>query len=137
MCFANRRINAWGAIFSTTNTPSYHTSLHIGVRIVLRWTDKWTSSVSLTGVFSVDASSTDERIMKFILLSKPCLSQFILTLIVVDNRKINLLQNNLVLSSRSKLILTPTSSKAGGSIKEFVSLRKAHSVDVAGKNKFF
>merc|ERR1711910_200412 len=55
---------------------------------------------------------------------------------MVDNRKINLLENHLVLSRGSKLILAPSSSKTCCSIKDLISCGQTGCVDMLIKNKF-
>merc|ERR1712013_830131 len=120
----DRGIHSWGSILTTANTPGNHTSLYIGVRVIFRGAHKGASSISFACVFAIDSSCTDEGIMELVLLSWPGGSQLILALIVAHNWEVNLLEDNLVLSCRSKLVLAPPSGKAGGSIKQFLSLRK-------------
>merc|ERR1719420_895587 len=55
---------------------------------------------------------------------------------MVDHRKINLLENHLVLSSSSKLVLAPSSGETCCSIKDLVSGRQTGRVNVLVKNEF-
>merc|ERR1712102_256976 len=54
---------------------------------------------------------------------------------MVDDRKVNLLENHLVLSSSSKLILAPSSGETCCSIKDLISCWQAGGVNVLIKNK--
>merc|ERR1719153_540090 len=133
----DRGIHSWGSILTTANTPGNHTSLYVGVRVIFRGTHKGASSISLACVLAIDSSCTDEGIMELVLLSKPGGPQLVLALIVAHHWEVNLLEDNLVLSCRSKLVLTPPCSKTGCSIKEFISLRKTDSVNMTGEDKVF
>merc|ERR1712013_328531 len=133
----DRGIHSWGSILTTANTPGNHTSLYIGVRVIFRGAHKGASSISFACVFAIDSSCTDEGIMELVLLSQPGGSQLILALIVAHNWEVNLLEDNLVLSCRTKLVLAPPSGKAGGSIKQFLSLRKTDCVNMTGEDKVF
>merc|ERR1712013_255174 len=110
----DRGIHSWGSILTTANTPGNHTSLYVGVRVIFRGAHKGASSISFACVLAIDSSCTDEGIME-----------------------VNLLEDNLVLSCRSKLVLAPPSGKAGGSIKQFLSLRKTDCSNMAGEDKVF
>merc|ERR1712013_686568 len=130
----DRGIHSWGSILTTADTPGNHTSLYIGVRVIFRGAHKGASSISFACVFAIDSSCTDEGIMELVLLSQPGGSQLILALIVAHNWEVNLLEDNLVLSCRTKLVLAPPSGKAGGSIKQFLSLRKTDCVNMTGED---
>merc|ERR1719336_2159906 len=54
---------------------------------------------------------------------------------MVDDRKVNLLENHLVLPSSSKLILAPSSGETCCSIKDLISCWQAGGVNVLIKNK--
>merc|ERR1712013_146314 len=101
-------IHSWGSILTTANTPGNHTSLYVGVRVIFRGAHKGASSTSFACVLAIDSSCTDEGIMELVLLS-----------------------------CRSKLVLAPPSGKAGGSIKQFLSLRKTDCVNMTGGDKVF
>merc|ERR1719411_350846 len=55
---------------------------------------------------------------------------------MVDDRKVNLLENHLVLPSSSKLILAPSSGETCCSIKDLISCGQTGGVNVLIKNKF-
>merc|ERR1712029_1185636 len=74
--------------------------------------------------------------MELVLLSKSGGSELVLTDSMVDHRKINLLENHLVLSCSSKLVLAPSSGETCCSIKDLVSGRKTGRVNMLVKNKF-
>merc|ERR1719232_1236432 len=74
--------------------------------------------------------------MELVLLYKSGGSELVLTDSMVDHRKINLLENHLVLSSSSKLVLAPSSGETCCSIKDLVSSRQTSCVNVLVKNEF-
>merc|ERR1719322_328544 len=131
----NISIDSRSSIFTTANTPGNNTSLDISVGVIFGGTDKRTSSISLASVFTIDSTSTEEGKVQFEFLSKSGSSKLVLTLSMVYNWQVNLLQNHLVLSGSSKLILAPSSSKACGSIKHLIWIWQTSSVNVLIKKK--
>lgn len=43
----NISINSWNSICTTTNSPCYNTCLQVYIRIIITWTNKGTSSITL------------------------------------------------------------------------------------------
>merc|ERR1719244_84233 len=134
-CSTDGGIHTRRVVFTTPNTPGYNACLDIGVRLVFRGTHQWTSTITLARVLIINTTSTEERVMQLELLTQLGQPKFVLTLIVFDHREVNLLENNLIFSSRSKLVLSPASSKTGLSIKYLINLRKTNCVNVTSQDK--
>merc|ERR1711881_736824 len=98
--------------------------------VKLALADQGTASVSLASVLAINSTSTDEGVVKLESLAKPGGPKGGLTLVMANNWQVDLLENNLVISSSSKLVFSPPCGKACLEIKEFLWLRKADCVNV-------
>merc|ERR1719184_157709 len=126
----HRGIHTRCVVFATSNTPSHDASLDIRSWVELALADQGTASISLTSVLAINSTSTDEGVVKLESLAKPGGSKGGLTLVMANNWQVDLLENNLVISSSSKFVLSPSCGKAALSVKQLFWLRKTYSINV-------
>merc|ERR1712032_467591 len=118
-------------VFATSNTPSHNASLDIRSWVKLALADQGTASISLASVLAINSTSTDEGVVKLESLAKPGGSERGLALVMANNWQVDLLENNLVISCSSKLVLSPPGGKAALSVEKLFWLRKTDSVNVS------
>merc|ERR1711936_204044 len=122
-------------VLATSNTLSHDSGLDIRSWVKLALADQRTATISLACVLAISPTSADEGVVKLESLAKPGGSEGGLTLVMANNWQVDLLENNLVISSSSKLVLSPPCGKACLEVKEFFWLGKADSVYVGLKVK--
>merc|ERR1711936_938135 len=131
----HRGIDTRCVVLATADTPGNDTSLDVGSWVKLALADKGASTISLAGVLAVNSASADKRIVQLEPLAKSGGPEGGLALVVADNWWVDLLENHLVVSSSSKLVLTPSCGKACLSIEELFWLRKTDGVNMSLKVK--
>merc|ERR1719331_702203 len=116
----HRSIDTRCVVFATSNTPSHNASLDVRSWVKLALADQGTASISLASVLAINSTSTDEGVVKLESLAKPGGSERGLALVMANNWQVDLLENNLVISSSSKLVFPPPCGKACLEIKELL-----------------
>merc|ERR1712233_188564 len=99
-------------VLATSDTPSHDSGLDIRSWVKLALADQRTATISLACVLAISSTSADEGVVKLESLAKPGGSEGGLTLVMANNWQVDLLENNLVISSSSKLVLSPPCGKA-------------------------
>merc|ERR1719273_480569 len=131
----HRGVDTRGVVLATSDTPSNDASLDVRSWVELALADQRAASISLASVLAINSASADERVVKLEPLAKPGGPGGGLALVVANNWQVDLLENNLVIASSSKLILSPPCGEAALAIKELLCLCKTHSVNVSLKVK--
>merc|ERR1712078_500491 len=132
---AHISVNSGHTILSTPDTPGHDAGLDIGVGVILAGADQGGASVTLTRVLACHAPGAEEGVMELVLLAQPGGPELVLTHGLVHHREADLLEDHLVLTRSSELVLTPASGEARGAVKDLIGVREAGGVQVLVQDK--
>merc|ERR1719270_1385339 len=89
----------------------------------------------LARVLACHAPGAEEGVVELVLLAEPGGPEFVLAHGLVHHGKADLLEDHLVLTRSSELVLTPASGEARGAVKDLIGVREAGGVQVLVQDK--
>merc|ERR1719270_1585755 len=89
----------------------------------------------LARVLAGHAPGAEEGVMELVLLAQPGGPELVLAHGLVHHGEADLLEDHLVLTRSSELVLTPASGEARGAVKDLIGIREAGGVQVLVQDK--